>query len=252
MVAGVIFVLVARLDYFLLPSSGGGSLYGGDLLMLGASLMILYGCVIEFRALQRRLMAGAATQERRRLARDMHDGLAQELAFIATYSQRLGRTGDDAITVVNLRAAAERALHDSRTAIAVLTSTDDAPLDRLITRTVDSFRSRFPAEVELDLDQDLVVDAERRNALLRILNEALINATRHGSARQILVRLTGDQGGSALSVSDDGSGFDVAAAMTAGRGLGLTSMSERAELLGGELKIVSGRGTGTAVEVRLP
>jgi len=182
------------------------------------------------------------------LARDMHDGLAQELAFIATYSQRLGRTGDDAITVVNLRAAAERALHDSRTAIAVLTSTDDAPLDRLITRTVDSFRSRFPAEVELDLDQDLVVDAERRNALLRILNEALINATRHGSARQILVRLTGDQGGSALSVSDDGSGFDPRRV----RGLGLLGMEERVRHLGGTFQIDSRPGRGTLLRVTLP
>ncbi len=250
--AGVIVLLVARIDYFLLSSSGNGSLYGGDLLMLGASLVILYGCIVEFRASQRRLMAEAAMLERRRMARDMHDGLAQELAFIATYSQRLGKTGDDATTVVHLRAAAERALHDSRTAITVLTSTDDAPLDRLITRTVDSFRSRFPVEVELDLEQDVVVDPERRNALLRILNEALINATRHGSARQILVRLTGGQRGSALSISDDGSGFDVADAVRAGRGLGLISMNERAELLGGGLKIVSAHGTGTVVEVGLP
>jgi signal transduction histidine kinase len=250
--AGVIVLLVARIDYFLLPSAGNGSLYGGDLLMLGASLVILYGCIVEFRASQRRLMADAAMLERRRMARDMHDGLAQELAFIATYSQRLGRTGDDATTVVHLRAAAERALHDSRTAIAVLTSTDDAPLDRLITRTVDSFRSRFPVDVELDLEQDVVVDAERRNALLRILNEAMINATRHGSARQILVRLTGGQRGSALSISDDGSGFDVPAAVSAGRGLGLISMNERAELLGGGLNIISAPGTGTVVEVGLP
>ena len=60
------------------------------------------------------------------MARDMHDGLAQELAFIATHSQRLGQVGDDATTVANLKAAAERALHESRTAIAVLTSVDDA------------------------------------------------------------------------------------------------------------------------------
>jgi signal transduction histidine kinase len=98
----------------------------------------------------------------------------------------------------------------------------------------------------------MVVDAERRNALLRILNEAMINATRHGAARQILVRLSGDQRGPALSISDDGSGFDVPAAVRAGRGLGLISMNERAELLGGGLNIISAPGTGTVVEVGLP
>ena len=54
------------------------------------------------------------------MARDMHDGLAQELAFIATHSQRLGQVGDDTATVAHLKAAAERALHESRTTIAVL------------------------------------------------------------------------------------------------------------------------------------
>jgi signal transduction histidine kinase len=251
-VAGVIVLAVAQLDYFLLPATNNGSLYGGDVLTLAAYMLILYGCGLEFRALQRRLVVRAAVAERRRMARDMHDGLAQELAFIATYSQRLGRTGDDIQTVAHLRAAAERALHDSRTAIAVLTSTDDEPMDRLITRTVESFRSRFAVEVELDLEQGVIVDAERRNALLRILHEALVNAIRHGSARKILVCLTAGEDGPSLRISDDGCGFDVPAAVTAGAGLGLISMRERAELLGGGLDVVSTSGIGTVVEVGLP
>jgi signal transduction histidine kinase len=250
--AGVIVLAVAQLDYLLAPAANTGRLYGGDILTLGACLAILYGCLLEFRNRQRDLMARAAMDERRRMARDMHDGLAQELAFIATHSQRLGQTGDDARTVAHLRAAAERALHDSRTTIAVLTSPDDAPLDRLITRTVESFRSRFGVEVELDLEQDVVADAERRNTLLRILHEALTNAVRHGSARQILVRLRGDQDGYSLKITDDGCGFDVAAALSASQGLGLISMGERAELLGGGLQVISSPGTGTVVEVGLP
>ena len=252
MIAGVVVLALAAVNYLLVPSLQSDRLNAGDILKLGAYMLILYGCLLELRALQRRLVQSVALDERRRLARDMHDGLAQELAFIVTHSQRLGESGDDAATAAHLRAAAERALHDSRTTIAVLTAPDDAPLDRLIARTVETFRSRFGVEVDLDLDHEVVVDAERRNALLRILHEALTNAVRHGSAQRVQVRLTSGRGGPSLRIADDGAGFDVPAAVGAGRGLGLMSMGERAELLGGGLNILSSPGAGTVVEVGLP
>jgi signal transduction histidine kinase len=255
--AGATVLAIARFNYFLAPSPSGHLLYAGDVLKLGAYVLILYGCIAEYRALQRKLVQRVATDERRRMARDMHDGLAQELAFIATHSQRLGRAGgDDAATVVHLQAAAERALHDSRTTIAVLTSSEEAPLDVLIARTVQTLRLRFGVEVALDLEPDVILDAERRNALLRIVHEASINAIRHGEAEQLLVRLTDDSDGLCLSIADDGGGFDVHAMSRAGAGaglgLGLTSMQERAEMLGGSLRIASSPGAGTVVEAKLP
>jgi signal transduction histidine kinase len=252
--AGVTVLAIARFNYFLGPPLAASSrLYAGDFLKLGAYVLILIGCMAEFRALQRKLAQRVAMDERRRMARDMHDGLAQELAFIATHSQRLGHTGgDDAATVVHLQAAAERALHDSRTTIAVLTSSEEAPLDQLIARTVESFRSRFGVEMELDLEHEVIVDAERRNALLRILHEASINAIRHGSAQRILIRLRSGPDGPSLRIADDGTGFDVQAAVSAGRGLGLTSMRERAEMLGASLNIASSPGAGAIVEIGLP
>ena len=250
--AGVVVLAVARFNYFLVPRLSADRLYAGDILKLGAYAVILYGCLHEFRVLQCKLAQRVAVDERRRMARDMHDGLAQELAFIATHSQRLSQTGEDAATAVHLRAAAERALHDSRTTIAVLTSPDDAPLDLLIARTVESFRSRFGVDVQLDLQREVIVAAERRNSLLRILHEALTNAIRHGDAGRILVRLTGDERGAVLRIDDDGCGFDVGATIGVARGLGLTSMGERAELLGGSLDVSSTPGTGTIVEVVLP
>jgi signal transduction histidine kinase len=253
--AGVAVLAVARLNYFLVSAPSSSRLYAGDILKLGAYALILYGCLLEFRAIQRRLVERVGVDERRRMARDMHDGLAQELAFIATHSQRLSHTGEDAATVAHLQAAAERALHDSRTTIAALISPDQAPLDRLIARTVETFRSRFGVTVDLDLAPGVIVSAEQRNALLRILHEAMINAIRHGSAQQILVCLTDGEGSPSLRImriSDDGSGFDVSAAVNAGKGLGLTSMHERAQLLGGSLSIASKPGAGTVVEVGLP
>jgi signal transduction histidine kinase len=250
--AGVAVLAVARLSYFFVTSPSSSRLYAGDILKLGAYVLILYGCLLEFRGTRRKLIARVATDERRRMARDMHDGLAQELAFIATHSQRLNHTGEDAATVAHLQAAAERALHDSRTTIAALISPDEAPLDRLIAGTVESFRARFGVAVDLDLEPGVIVDVEQRNALLRILHEALINAIRHGSAEQILVRLSSDRGSLSLRISDDGAGFDVRAAVSAGKGLGLTSMRERAQLLGGSLSVTSRPGAGTVVEIGLP
>jgi signal transduction histidine kinase len=250
--AGIAVLAIAHFNYYLSPAMTSDHLYAGDMLKLSAFLLILYGCVIEFRTLQSELVQRVAVGERRRMARDMHDGLAQELAFIASHSQRLRHTGDDAATVAHLQSAAERALHDSRTTIAVLTAAEDVPLDQLVVRTVDSFRSRFGVEVELELDDDVVVGAESRNALLRILHEALINAVRHGSAKQISVRLGGEPESRSLRIADDGIGFDVQAAIRAGKGLGLTSMQERAGILGATLSISSNPEAGTVVEVRLP
>ena len=117
---------------------------------------------------------------------------------------------------------------------------------------MDTLRLRFGIEVDLDLENDVIVDAERRNALLRILHEASINAIRHGMARRILVRLRGGPDGPSLRIADDGAGFDVQAAVSSGRGLGLISMRERAEMLGGSLSIDSSPGAGAIVEVGLP
>jgi signal transduction histidine kinase len=250
--AGVVVVAVASFDYLLVSAAGGERLYAADILKLIGYLLILYGCLLELGVHRRGLVQRVAVNERRRMARDMHDGLAQELAFIATHSQRLGNAGDDATTVAHLRAAAERALHDSRTTIAVLTSAEDVPLDLLVVRTVDSFRSRFGVEVDLDLAGGVAVDAEQRNALLRILHEALTNAVRHGGAEQVFVRLSTGPSGLSLRIADDGCGFDVAGAFAAGKGLGLVSMSERAEMLGGTLNILSRSSGGTVVEVVLP
>jgi signal transduction histidine kinase len=250
--AGAAVLAIVHFDRLFGSFPSHDQLYPGDALKLGAYLLILHGCLVEYRNLQRQLVKQVAVDERRRMARDMHDGLAQELAFIASHSQRLSHTGEDATTVAHLRSAAERALHDSRTTIAVLTATEDLPLDQLIVRTVDSFRSRFGVDVELDLQTGVIVDAEWRNTLLRILHEALNNAVRHGSAQRILVRLGKDANGPSLRIVDDGSGFDVPTALSAGRGLGLTSMQERAGLLGGTLKILSTPGAGTVVEVGLP
>ena len=151
--------------------------------------------------------------------------------------------------MAHLRAATDRALQEARALIAGLSTSQEEPLQDLVDSTARTFRSRYGVRVDLDVDEDLEIDRERRTALLRILQEALNNAVRHGSARRIGVRLGRENGTSVMRVHDDGSGFDPAGRSD---GFGLVSMRERAELLGGALDVVAVPGRGTRVEVRLP
>jgi signal transduction histidine kinase len=183
------------------------------------------------------------------VAREVHDGLAQELAFIASHAQRLDCTGADAAIVTQIQNAAQRALLEARVTIEVLRAPEDAPLGLLVERAVAVFRARYRVTVELHLVGDLAVDAAPRAALLRILGQAMTNAVTHGRASRVTVRLGSHRGESSLRIHDDGRGFDVA---RAGRGWGLAGMRERAELIGGRFAVVSRAGCGTTVEVTFP
>jgi signal transduction histidine kinase len=86
--------------------------------------------------------------------------------------------------------------------------------------------------------------------LFRIAQEAMQNAIKHSGARTLRVQLKGHDEAIALKIIDDGNGFDVSAA--AGKGLGLISMHERAESVGGTLRVVSRKGAGTRLQVTVP
>jgi signal transduction histidine kinase len=220
----------------------------GAVTLLGYLFVVQAGLAGEFRS----RVVGAVAAERRRIARDIHDGLAQELAFIVSQSQRLEGSGRDSDIVVHLQSAARRALQESRLAVAFLNADDNTPLDMLISQGVRAFQARSPVQVDLELASSVVVDAEKQTAMLRILNEAMSNGVRHGGAEHLSVRLEQDGDRLSLSVADDGTGFDVARACDSPTGWGLISMRERAELLGGRLRLFSRPASGTLVEVVLP
>jgi signal transduction histidine kinase len=184
----------------------------------------------------------------------MHDGLAQELAFIAVRVRQLRGDGGPSPELDQLTSAAERALEDSRAAISALTRPPDEPLDVAIARNASEVATRLGAHAELDAQAGVEVPPATREALVRISREAVANAVRHGSAEE--VRLTLSLADAIrLTVTDDGCGFDPAArarARTPGAGLGLVSMRERAEALGGTLAVVSAPGAGTTIDVVVP
>jgi signal transduction histidine kinase len=147
--------------------------------------------------------------------------------------------------------AAERAIDESRRAIAALTMPIDQPLDEVISRTAYEIAGRLGVTIKTDLDEGVQASPEIREGLLRIVREAVTNASRHGGAELITVRLS-CKDGLCLRVVDDGLGFDVSQARRNARGFGLISMEERAREMGGTFRISSEPGTGTEIEVQLP
>ena len=250
--AGAVLGAFARLNYFLYPSLFTEVVYSGDLFSLAFYLVLLAAAVREIAAYHRRLAEVAVLQERRRIARDLHDGLAQDLAFIAARVRVLERDPAAPVRFDQLTSAAERALDDSRAAIAALTRPLDEPLDEALARNATEVAERLGSAADLDLEAGIDVPAATRESLVRIVREAIANAARHGRAGRIAVSLSRD-GELRLSIADDGRGFDPAARPTQpDAGFGLISMSERAEALGGALAVRSAPGAGTTIEVVLP
>jgi signal transduction histidine kinase len=235
----VLFVAFAKVNYTLLPPVAHDWVHLGDLLRVLFCVVLLWAAVIEVAG---EVAARATERERRRIARDLHDGVAQELAFIQRRAARLAGQPDAADIVV----AAERALLDSRWAIEHLAQPPDEPLDRVLARHAAVIAARTGVPVTFTAD-DGSADAgpELREALVRILGEAVSNA-RHGGATRVHVELS--TAPLRLRVIDDGAGFDPATAAT---GFGLGGMRERAALVGAELSVRSGPGAGTEVAVEL-
>ena len=203
-----------------------------------------------------------AARERLRIAHEMHDGLAQVLAYVNTKAQvvreylRQGKTDEAQKHLDEFAEAARNLYGDVRQQILELRTTrpEESGLLASMADYVKGWGQQNGVEVELSLPpaMELVADAQRQ--LLRILQEALANVRKH--ARATRVRVVVDQDAEALlrlRVSDDGTGFDPAAsaATPAGR-FGLKTMAERASSIGAIVAVSSQPGEGTTVEVTLP
>ena len=234
----------AAFNYFLFPSLYSQWVYAGDILRMSFYLVILAAVARELNAYWRNLARAAALEERRRIARDLHDGLAQELVFIANRSKLL-----DGEQAAELNSAAERALEESRRAIDALTRPLDEPLESAVRRAAEEVAIRFGVGLSLELEPSIDASSDLRDAFRRITREAATNAARHGGARHVVVALARRSPGIVLRIEDDGVGFDPTRPSS---GFGLVSMSERAARVGGRLRVDSHPGTGTLVEVAVP
>jgi len=241
----------SRLNFFLFPSLYSPYFYTGDVLRLASFAAFAIGGLLEMRRLRHVLASSTVLEERERIAREIHDGVAQDLAFILQQGRRLAAEPGASSRLDALVTAAERALDECRHAIAALSRSGEEPLAEALTLTAVETAGREGAEVETDIDADVTVTAVIQEALLRVAREAIINAVRHGRAAVVRVEFRSDPS-LRLEVADDGSGFDVASAMAAPGRMGLRSMKARIAAIGGELDIDSCPGRGTRVVVTLP
>ena len=247
--AGSLLAAFSRLHYVLFPSLYADWVSTGDFLRLGFYGLLLVGAVGEIRRYWRGLAEGAASDERRRIARDLHDGLAQELAYIAVQTRWMRNHGGDADTLRRVTASADRALDESRRAIAALTRSGDEPFDIALAQAAEEVADRVGANVRLELADVGPLTPETQENLVRIAREAIANAGSHSGSDEVLVRLSAN-GRVRLEVSDQGCGFRPEEA-PADR-YGLVSMRERAVALDAEFSVISSPGRGTTVEVALP
>jgi signal transduction histidine kinase len=199
----------------------------------------------------------AREDERRQIARGLHDDLGQTLTALRLNLQRLSPRDDaslveESVTLVDDSLARVRALSvELRPSVL-----DDLGLGA----AVEWYAKRSAERVGYTVVVDNGLDAARlpesiETAGFRIIQQALTNIARHANARRVMITLVRDPHELELTVNDDGSGFDVAAARAraeAGESLGLLDMREMASLAGGTLSLTSSVGRGATVRARFP
>jgi signal transduction histidine kinase len=193
--------------------------------------------------------------ERQRLARDIHDTLAQHFTSIIMHlaAARLSEPANLQTHIQQAEQAAREGLDEARHMIW------DKKREQLegasLVENIEGSAARWSVENSVHVDMAVTgtpqhLDPSMDLALLRIAQEALHNIKKHARAQNVNITLSYMPDVLALDVADDGMGFD--AARLKGRGFGLTSMRERAEELGGELTIESEPGKGTKIAVLIP
>jgi signal transduction histidine kinase len=222
--------------------------YTDDVFRLGFYLALLIGAAREIASYWTSVVAAASLEERRRLARDVHDGLAQEIAFIGRNVRLLREHGAEPDLVDRILRGVARAQEESRRVIGALAARPDEPLEQALAEAARVAARRYGAAVDMDLANGIVLSPQEREAVLRIASEAVTNAARHSGAETLRLYLERLDAGMRLGIVDDGEGFDDEEPK---RGFGLVTMKDRAEALGGRLRIDTRRGAGTKVELEL-
>jgi two-component system nitrate/nitrite sensor histidine kinase NarX len=207
---------------------------------------------IEHQRVLEHMRAAATQQERRRIARELHDVVTQTLFTISVVAEVLPRLWErdrDAAlrSLGELRDLARGALAEMRTLLLELRpeALERARLSDLLVQLAEAVSVRLPAPVAVTIDDIPELPPPVKTALYRIAQQALNNVAKHAEAAEATVHLHCDPGGLTLTVRDDGIGFDVE--QVSSDHLGLRMMRERAEEIGARLAIRSGYHHGTEV-----
>jgi len=246
----IAFILSAasHINYYFHPAALSNWVYTGDVFRLGFYLALLIGAAREIASYWTSVIAAASLEERRRLARDVHDGLAQEISFLARNVRLLREHGAEPQLVDRIQRAVARAQEESRRVVGALAARPDESLDQALAEAVQEAAQRYGASVDMELASGISLSPREKEAVVRIASEAVANAAEHSGAEVLRIYLERADAGMRLGVEDDGSGFDEEQPRS---GFGLVTMKDRAEALGGKLRIDSRRGAGTKVELEL-
>jgi signal transduction histidine kinase len=243
---GSTLMLFASLHYIFTPTLATSSVSRGDFLRLLAYGLLLAGA---WRAISYAEFGRAVAEERARVAREIHDGLAQYLFAVSTHATMLEHGAPRDETVAKLKEAADAAQQEARFAILALsTAAGNAPFDAALRRYVEFLTADGELEVDLEIDPAVRLAPDEQIEVFRIVQEGLANVRKHANARSAEVVIGLRESERFVSVRDDGEGFDgeVSAA-----GQGLRNIRARTESIEGGFKLTSQRGFGTALEVVL-
>jgi signal transduction histidine kinase len=236
----------ADLHLVLTPVVSSDLVLQGDFLRVVAYGVLLVGV---WRAISQAEFGRAVADERARVARDIHDGLAQYLFAISTQVSMLEAGAPLEQVLPRLKRAATSAQQEARFAVLALSSAGgSARFDSALRRYVEVLTADGELEVELDVDPQVRLAPDEQIEVFRIVQEGLGNVRRHAGAQRVEVSLSQHTGRRVVTVTDDGVGFDEKQVLP---GQGVENMRLRAEAIDGELTLRSRPGSGTAIEVVL-
>jgi signal transduction histidine kinase len=266
---GLMLAAFSQVLFAIHPGTYNSVVTAGDLLRVAFYATLLATLAVEVRGDIRALRAAndeltrlreaelvrAAAEERAHLARELHDGMSQELWYAKLKQGRLLAlpeiVGGARELAGEVAGAIESALAEARQAILALRPAEGGSFAEVVQRYVADFSDRFGIAAECRCDAGADRLSPRAQAeLLRIVQEALANVRKHADATLVRVELTEIGEGLELRVTDNGRGF---ATDRVGRaGYGLSSMEQRAAIIGGSLTIDSREQDGTRVLVQMP
>lgn len=239
-------VVFANLHYVLAPARTSEYVLQGDFLRLLSFGVLLVGV---WRAIGQAEFGRAVAEERARVAREIHDGLAQYLFALSTQVAMLESGAPPDEIVPQLKRAATAAQQEARFAVLALSSASGtAPFDAALRRYVDVLAADGVLEVEVEIDRAVMLAPDEQIEIFRIVQEGLANARRHAGARRAEVTIGRRAGRRVVLVRDDGSGFEESGG---GGGQGLRNMRARAASIEGAFSLRSTPGRGTAIEIVL-
>jgi signal transduction histidine kinase len=238
--------LFANLHYVLTPVLSSRYVLEGDFLRLLSYTVLLVGV---WRAISEAEFGRAVADERARVAREIHDGLAQYLFALSTHVSMLESGAVLGDLLPRMKEATASAQQEARFAVLALSSASGtAPFDAALRRYVDFLTADGNLDVELEIDPAVSLAPDEQIEIFRIVQEGLANARRHAGARAAVVTIGRRGGRRIVRVEDNGRGFDGDENPA---GQGLQNMRRRAAAIEGGFRLSTAPGRGTALEVTL-